>query len=297
MPRQVADSLRSIESPGAFSVRTMAPADKLRLEVKDVGPLRLPLSSRMAGELIGVARPAPFGRGERTVRDPRVRDTWEIARSRVKVDQGLWRETLEPQLERLAAGLGLAPGCKLEARLNKLLVCEPGQFFRVHQDSEKSDDMVGTLSVVLPSTYTGGAEVIEHRGEKVTYRRTARSAKALTFIAFYADCHHEIRPIKSGYRAVLVYNLSVRCARGALTDPIDESTLDDLAASIRHHFDTAVREYSWQQPTNPEKLVYLLDHDLLCAHIAKEAGMAFQDSVLRFPLEMSRRYPDTESRD
>jgi hypothetical protein len=261
MPRQVVDVLRAIESPGAFSVRVTAPAGDLRIEVKDVGPIRLPVSSPMARKLIGAARPAPFGRGERTVRDPQVRDTWEIARTRVKVDQRLWRQTLEPQLERIKAGLGVAQDCRLEARLHKLLVYEPGQFFRVHQDSEKSDDMVGTLSVVLPSTYTGGAEVIEHRGEKVTYRRTARSGKALTFIAFYADCHHEIRPIKSGYRVVLVYNLSVRRAKGAVKDPIDESAVDDLAASVGYHFDTAVREYSWREPARPEKLVYLLDHD------------------------------------
>lgn len=74
MPGRVVDSLRTIESPGAFSVRLMVPADDLRVEVKDVGPLRLPVSSRMARKLIDVARPAPFGRGERTVRDPQVRD-------------------------------------------------------------------------------------------------------------------------------------------------------------------------------------------------------------------------------
>jgi hypothetical protein len=261
MPRQVVDALRAIESPGAFSVRVTSPAGDLRIEVKDVGPIRLPVTRGTARKLIGVARPAPFGRGERTVRDPQVRDTWEIARSRVKVDQRLWRQTLEPQLDRIKAGLGIPQDCRLEARLNKLLVYEPGQFFRVHQDSEKSDDMVGTLSVVLPSTYTGGAEVVEHRGEKVTYRRTARSGKALTFIAFYADCHHEIRPIKSGYRVVLVYNLSVRRAKRALTDSIEESAVDDLAASVRNHFDTAVREYAWREPARPEKLVYLLDHD------------------------------------
>jgi hypothetical protein len=142
-----------------------------------------------------------------------------------------------------------------------LLVYEPGQFFRIHQDSEKSDDMIGTLSVVLPSAYSGGAEVIEHRGEKLTFRRTAQSGKALTFIAFYADCQHEIRPIKSGYRVVLVYNLLVRPATKDVAEPIDSSAIDDLAATVTHHFDTAVQKYHWQEPAKPEKLVYLLDHD------------------------------------
>ena len=76
--------------------------------MQDVGPLRLPVSGPLASKLIGVARPAPFGRGERTLTDSRVRDTWEVARSRVKIDRQRWKQTLEPQLERIEAALGLA---------------------------------------------------------------------------------------------------------------------------------------------------------------------------------------------
>ena len=110
MPRRVIDSLQTIESPGAFAVRFTAPANDLQIEVKDVGPLRLPVSGRLARKLIGAARPASFGCGERTLRDPRVRDTWEIARSRIKIDLHRWKQTLEPQLERIKAGLGLPTG-------------------------------------------------------------------------------------------------------------------------------------------------------------------------------------------
>ncbi len=28
-------------------------------------------------------------------------------------------------------------------------------------------------------------------------------------VAFYADCRHEIKPVRSGYRMVLTYDLSV----------------------------------------------------------------------------------------
>lgn len=40
--------------------RVTAPPDDLSLEVKDVRPVRLPVSARIARKLIGVARPAPI---------------------------------------------------------------------------------------------------------------------------------------------------------------------------------------------------------------------------------------------
>ena len=52
--------------------------------------------------------------------------------------------------------------------------------------------MIGTLVVILPSDFTGGAIVIEHHDERVTLPWLGRQ---LTFVAFYADCHHEVRPV------------------------------------------------------------------------------------------------------
>jgi hypothetical protein len=39
----------------------------LELEVSGVGPVRLPVRAPLAKKLIAVARPAMFGRGERTL--------------------------------------------------------------------------------------------------------------------------------------------------------------------------------------------------------------------------------------
>jgi hypothetical protein len=52
-------------------------------------------------------------------------------------------------LDRIQRDLGLADGSRLRAELHNLLVYGPGQFFLTHQDSEKTDDMIGTLIVVL----------------------------------------------------------------------------------------------------------------------------------------------------
>ena len=253
--------LQSIDGSGAFASRETTTPEDLRLEVKDVGAIRLPVTPAQARKLCRIARPARFGSRDRTLMDKGVRDTWEIARSRVKIDQRRWKQTLELQLENIRANLGLPTSSRLEAQLYKLLVYEPGQFFVPHRDSERADDMIGTLAVVLPSTYTGGTEVIEHRGEKVTYRRTSRSAKSLTFIAFYADCHHEVRPVKEGFRVVLVYNLFIRETGTSHLQLQDAGVIDLLAKDVAAYFEAPVAEYRWRAPEPPEKLVYLLDHD------------------------------------
>jgi hypothetical protein len=64
--------------------------------------------------------------------------------------------------------------------------------------------MIGTLVVTLPSKFSGGAMVVRHHDERLAFRG---SGPKLGLVAFYADCHHEVRPVKEGYRVVLTYNL------------------------------------------------------------------------------------------
>jgi hypothetical protein len=139
----------------AFSAARTAPTGDLQLEVRGVGPIELPVSQALAKQLCVLARPARHGRREQTVLDRRVRDTWEVPRSRVKIDKRRWNRTLQPVLDRLGHDLGLPSGRTLRAELHSMLVYAPGQFFVEHQDSEKDDAMVGSLVVGLPSTFKG----------------------------------------------------------------------------------------------------------------------------------------------
>ena len=49
-----------------------------RLVVEGAGLISLPLSPEMARTLIGICNQAPFGKGESTLVDKEVRDTWEL---------------------------------------------------------------------------------------------------------------------------------------------------------------------------------------------------------------------------
>jgi hypothetical protein len=235
---------------GAFSARRTARPDDLRLEVGGVGPIALPVSVREAKQLCLIGRPARFGKGEQTLLDAKVRDTWEIPKSRVKIDKRQWNATLRPILDRLRADLGLRDGCQLEAEFHSMLVYAPGQFFAPHQDSEKDDAMIATLVVTLPSASTGGVLVVEHGGQSATYRS---SKESLTFVAFYADCRHHVRPVTSGYRVVLTYNLLLEGdTLAAAAGRADPGLTTELASCLNEHFGDS---------DEPTRLVYLLDHE------------------------------------
>ena len=164
---RLARTLRG-EAKTAFSVEMTAGTDDLNLEVEGFGRAKFPVTPAKARKLISLGQPARFGRGERTLTDPDVRDTWEIPKHLVRAE---WDDaTLKDILATVKEELGFPNAAGLTADLHSLLVYEPGQFFLPHQDSEKSDEMVGTLVVTLPSSYTGGELMVEHNEEWKAYR-------------------------------------------------------------------------------------------------------------------------------
>ena len=251
---RLARTLRG-DAQAAFSVELTARPDDLTLAVEGFGLVKFPVTPAKARKLVSLGEPARFGRGEETLTDPDVRDTWEVPRHLVRAE---WdAAVLKGALTTVKEELGLPNRAGLTAELHSFLVYEPNQFFLAHQDSEKDDSMVGTLVVTLPSSYTGGELVVGHNGEREAYRG---SRTALSLVAFYADCRHEVLRVKSGYRITLTYNLLLH---GNTTRPDgDDGTAAELADLLREHFSTPVPRYYGGPATDPpNRLVYLLDHE------------------------------------
>jgi hypothetical protein len=250
---RLARTLRG-DAQTAFSVELTAKTDDLSLEVEGFGHVKFPVPPAKARRLLGLGQPARFGRGEETLTDPDVRDTWEIPKRLVRAE---WNDaTLKDILATVKEELGLPNAAELTADLHSLLVYEPMQFFLAHQDSEKDDSMIGTLVVTLPSGYTGGELMVGHNEEWKAYRG---SKTALSLVAFYADCRHEVLRVESGYRITLTYNLLLH---GDTSRPEgDGGTVAELADLLSEHFSTPVpRYYSGPATDPPNRLVYLLDH-------------------------------------
>jgi len=243
------------EVKGASCVELTTALDDLSLYVEGIGRVRFPLTPAKVRKLIEFGQPARFGRGAETLTDPDVRDTWEIPKGLVSA---VWNDaSLADILATVKDELGLPHRAELTADLHSLLVYEPDQFFLAHQDSEKDDSMIGTLVVTLPSTYTGGELIVGRDGDLKTYRG---SRAALSLVAFYADCRHEVLKVKSGYRITLTYNLLLR---GDTSRPEGHAgTIAELTDLLREHFSTPAPRYHRGPATDtPNRLVYLLDHE------------------------------------
>ena len=197
--------LRSVERPGDFCVGGMREIFTPAIDVEGVGRLAFPVQPAQAERLIGVCKAAPYGRGEETVIDREVRRTWQIDPAAVRIGGRRWEKTLGDLVVQSAAGLGVE-GIVL-ADFYKLLVYEEGSFFVAHRDTEKVPGMFATMVLVLPSSHRGGELVVKHAGRETSFDLHPEEPSEIGFAAFYADCVHEVRPVISGFRIVLIYNL------------------------------------------------------------------------------------------
>ncbi|MBA2655297.1 MAG: 2OG-Fe(II) oxygenase [Gammaproteobacteria bacterium] len=255
--KDIITALKEIKDQGSFCGKRTTSFDDLQLEIKELGPLKFPLSDRSVKSLIKHAKPAKFGWREATILDKTVRNAWEIPKSRIKIEANNWNNTLKSTLAHLKTDLGLPESAELKASLHNLLIYEPGQFFSPHQDSEKLDGMVATLVVILPSKHKGGSLIIDHQDVKKTFQTSRFPLNKLTFIAFYADCHHEVKAIKEGYRLALTYNLVLKkSTQVEINQP--RFSNDNLIQSLQAYF--AEEDNSVNHDKDPKNLIYLLDH-------------------------------------
>jgi predicted 2-oxoglutarate/Fe(II)-dependent dioxygenase YbiX len=262
---ELAEILQTVQRPSDFSTTGTLDIFAPRLDVVGVGPIALPLLPVQAQQLLAVAAPAPYGRGDATLVDPAVRRTWQIDPARVQIGGRHWEQTLADLVARATAGLGVTG--PVVADLYKLLVYDPGSFFVSHRDTEKAAGMFATLIIVLPSIYTGGALLVRHRDREARLELSCPEPSQVAFAAFYADCVHEVLPITSGYRLALVYNLR-RQGRGQVPEPPNYDTEQARVTALLRQW-SAGKDAS--EDDSPEKLLYPLEHAYTPAALAFDA--------------------------
>jgi predicted 2-oxoglutarate/Fe(II)-dependent dioxygenase YbiX len=258
VPEKLLSILQTIDRPVTFCTSGPLPAMSPGLEVTGLGPIPLPLGKRHADALKKRARQAPYGKGIQTVVDTSVRNVWEIDAGKIAFGNSLWTTVVEAAVRAAQTQLGLKKSQALTPHLYKLLLYEAGSFFLPHRDGEKLDRMVATLVIALPAVHEGGELIVRHDGREVVVDFAAGSATQTQFAAFYADCEHEIRPVTSGYRLALVYNLTLEKAKRPVRAPSSRNQIDALAGELRTW---SVAAPSGGEGTDtPKKLAVILDH-------------------------------------
>jgi 2OG-Fe(II) oxygenase superfamily len=241
--------LESVERPGDFCTGGLRTIFMPSIDVLGVGRIALPLLPAQAKALVAIAEAAPYGRGADTIVDSSVRRTWQIDPGKVEIGGRQWDKTLADLVADVASGLGVTE--PIAADFYKLLIYDAGSFFLGHRDTEKVPGMFATLVIVLPSEHEGGDLIVRHLGREVTFDQHPRDPSDIAFAAFYADCVHEVRPVASGYRATLVYNLRLTGSRLVPNAP-DYRTEQDRVAELLRRWADAEDE--------PDKLILPLEH-------------------------------------
>jgi hypothetical protein len=245
------EALSRIDRPGSFCVSGRAPAVLPGLEVKGMGPVGLPVNETQAKELKKHCQQAPYGKGEQTIVDTSVRRVWMMKPDRFSLTNPDWTRFIEETVGKVQVELGLEKQ-KLESHLYDLLLYEPGSFFLPHRDGEKLDRMVATLVIVLPSSYEGGEIVVRHDFQERTIDFQGGESRPfdIHYAAFYADCEHEVRPLRKGHRLCLVYNLTLAKAKKSISAPRNSDHIETIAPLLRQ----------WATEEEMEKLVITLEH-------------------------------------
>ena len=233
------------------------------LTVDGTGMIGLPLGDDQASQLIEVCEQAPYGKGAETLVDTDVRRVWQLGTEQFALTNPKWPVFVDALLKDVRSELGLESQ-KLKAHLYKLLIYEPGSFFLPHADGEKLDGMVATLVIALPSVHEGGELLITHDGQTTTIPMTgAASGFEISFAAFYADCRHEVRPVSSGHRLCLVYNVTLaKSKKKTLRAPEFSSVTKKIAAKLKTWAEEAPTfSESGDDKPKSRKLALTLDHE------------------------------------
>jgi hypothetical protein len=248
------EALKTLERPGDFQVSGKHESPVPLLSVEGVGQLSFPVPASQARDLIAAAAErAPYGRGDQTLVDESVRKVWQIAPEKISLEGKGWASRFEELVVRVAEGLGLPPK-EVSAEFYKLLIYDEGGFFQAHRDTEKAGGMFGTLVVAMPSAHEGGELLVRHAGREVVVDLRGTDPGEVGFAAFYADCEHEVRPVASGHRVCLVFNLILTSRqRDGDTQPPDERPFVKKAAE-------ALLCWTSRYEVGPKKVTWLLDH-------------------------------------
>ncbi|CAE7335434.1 unnamed protein product [Symbiodinium necroappetens] len=167
-----------------------------------MGVLSLPQD---LAELKALCKQAPFGRGSETVVDQKIRRSMETQNVDVR-----WAD-LKLVLSKVRAEL--CPDVDLVAKLYKVLLYEPGDFFQPHVDSKVGDDHIMTLVVDCGAGDCKGGELCFPKRasqwrelEKIGRDRTWLSESG-SWCCFFSSELHCVKEVTAGHRVMATFNV------------------------------------------------------------------------------------------
>ena len=129
----IVEALKSVRCPGHFAASGRIDLNNPVLTINGLpDKVGLPLSQHQAKQIAENCSRAPFSRGEDTIIDTNVRCTWQLDPAQLSIKNSEWSEKLDALLVHLKTNLGCNTDQHITCELYKLLLYEPGGFFKVN---------------------------------------------------------------------------------------------------------------------------------------------------------------------
>jgi hypothetical protein len=139
---------------------------------------------------------------------------------KVSFNNRLWEPVLEELVRRVVKELGVQRNY-VKIEFCTLLLQDPDRLLQAQRvkaeaaaAAKAAEGNFATLIVQLPSIFTGGAFVmsqgVEEKHKLTMGKDTDDAAYSCHHVCHYNDCTHEMQPLESGRRLLLVYSLCYR---------------------------------------------------------------------------------------
>lgn len=208
-----------------------------------------------------------FGAGNVLKFDDAVRKAREITADRLQdpfIDNSRLAHTVS----------ALLPKHEITCKLHKLAIYQPGGHFLKHRDTNHASNHLASLIVCLPVPFSGGSlEVETSEGIKSINLNTEN----VTYAAFFTDCLHEVKPVESGTRMCLQYDV--------YAEPRNEQGNDDEELRGEELEEFSDEEYEgcmWALENYPPKAVAYSANLAQIAALQQEVEARIQDGPLAF---------------
>ena len=130
--RSIVHTLNSVTRPGSFANggAFQLPLPALKINGVD-GVVGIPANDAQAKAIIAVCSQAPYGRGEETIVDTSVRNTWQLDPAHFTIMNPKWNTQIKNLTNVVERELGCDPSLNVRCELYKFLLYEQGSFFKV----------------------------------------------------------------------------------------------------------------------------------------------------------------------
>ncbi|GAM24037.1 hypothetical protein SAMD00019534_072120 [Acytostelium subglobosum LB1] len=194
--------LKECKNGALFCIKGKTELPMPTIEVKDVGVLSYPVPQQQIQSIAEHSTGEPDVKGTNRI----VQQIWHIPSKDITITGRHFHSFYEGVIHSITESMGLT-GEIVAAKLYKLVVYGKHSSFLPQRDSEKADNMFGTLMLSLPCSHRGGTLAITHSGKKMYVSLENDTVSSIKWTAFFADCRHEFIHVTEGNRVCLVYNL------------------------------------------------------------------------------------------